>query len=304
MGLDIAHSHTLSNLQRAILTTSALMGPESINNLIVGVQLNEISKLNYSDLLKATVKNRTVCVPGGLFSKESHHDAFETILKASPYSKDQIRKEIEFLEHMELLERVKYSPATSLIDPAIGAIADFYMSPIYYFIRPIFLTKEGLRLAQAIADGRVPLVRPPRAEKTTIFFAGAFGHHDIDMLCDQEIEPACKQLGYPMYRVDAREPFQTIISLVLSGIQNSACVVADLTYARPSVYFEIGYAHGLGIALVLTCEDGYLQSADDILKVHFDLAQFRISLWKIDKSGKFSWPKRMNPAERLKVVLE
>jgi hypothetical protein len=290
MGIDIAHSYILSDIQKAILTTSELMGPQRIADLIVGVRLNEISKLNYADLLITMVKNRTVRVPGGLFAKNSYQDALESALESSPSSEEKIREDIEFLERLDLLERSKsshYSPHLSWFGRA-----------------PVCLTKEGRRLAQAITDGRVPLVRPPKVAQVTIFFAGAFGHDDVDALYAQEIDPACVELGYSTYRVDAREPFQTITSSILSGIQNSFCVLADLTYARPSVYFEVGIAHGLGIPLVLTCRRDHLRSADDGLKVHFDLEQYKISFWSIDDSmSEIFWPKLMHPIERLKGIV-
>jgi nucleoside 2-deoxyribosyltransferase len=80
-------------------------------------------------------------------------------------------------------------------------------------------------------------------------------------------------------------------------------VLADLTHARPSVYFEVGYAQGLGVPLLLTCRKDHYRAAHDNARVHFDLEQYKISFWSRNSKGQFIWAKGMEPTKRLKSLV-
>ena len=165
------------------------------------------------------------------------------------------------------------------------------------------LTEEGKRVAKSIKERRRVILRPRPSLRTSIFVACAFGHDEIDRLYDEELEPACRALGYKPVRVDKTEPQQTITESILEGITESACVLADLTYARPSVYFEVGFAHGLGIPLLLTCRRDHYHGKKDDIRVHFDLEQYKISFWSRTQRGRFRWSKGMKPVERLATIV-
>ena len=269
MESNVEYTYRLNKLQKMILAVSALVGPQWTSKLVKAVQLADVSKLDYSELLKLFLPTYSYGLPGG-----------------SEYTENKVKAEILFLEKIDLLSR----------GPVPGDGGKVSLE------RKMTLTEEGKRLAQAIASGRTPLVRPPKIEQNVVFFAGAFGRTDIDSLYTREIVPACQELGYLPFRVDNYEPSQTITNSILSGIQNSACVLADLSYARPSVYFEVGFAHGLGIPLVLTCKEDHLKGAKDELKIHFDLVQYKTSFWTLGEKGGFTW-KDKRPIERLRVYL-
>ena len=165
------------------------------------------------------------------------------------------------------------------------------------------LTDEGKRMAQAINQNRNVILRPKAMNQTTVFVACAFGHPDVDELYRLHLAPACGNLGYKPIRVDMTEPHQTITEKIMEGITDAACVIADLTYARPSVYFEVGYAVGLGIPLVTTCRYDHFRGTKDDQRIHFDLEQYKISFWKPNADGKFEWPKDMEPDKRLSRIL-
>jgi hypothetical protein len=99
------------------------------------------------------------------------------------------------------------------------------------------------------------------------------------------------------------EPKHSITEAILEGIAECACVIADLTFARPSVYFEVGLAHGLGIPLLLTCRLDHHKGNESDKKVHFDLEQYKISFWTKTADGEFRWPKNMTPKSRLRALL-
>ena len=110
-------------------------------------------------------------------------------------------------------------------------------------------------------------------------------------------------LDYEPVRVDLSEPEQTITELMMKAITEAAAVLADLTHARPSVYFEVGYAHGLGVPLVLTCRQDHERGDRDDARVHFDLEQYKISYWSRTSKNRFRWEKGMKPATRLASII-
>jgi hypothetical protein len=167
----------------------------------------------------------------------------------------------------------------------------------------VYLTDEGERIAQSIYDGRNLILRPRKERQKTVFVASAFGYDEIDKLYKNEFVPACHELGYKSVRMDLIEPEQTITESIMQSIIESACVFVDLTHARPSVYFEAGFAHGLGIPLIITCRSDHFKGKEDNARVHFDLEQFRISFWTLSKDDKFSWQKGMSPVERLTAIV-
>jgi hypothetical protein len=172
--------------------------------------------------------------------------------------------------------------------------------PVNFYV----LTDEGKRIAQAISENRQTLFRPKIAHQNTVFIACAFGRPDIDDLCGRHLLPASARLGYKPIRIDKSEPDRTITELMIREITQAAAVLADLTYARQSVYFEVGYAQGLGIPLILSCRKDHMNSKRDEQRVHFDLQQYKISYWTTGDDGNFVWENElMEPEKRLAALL-
>lgn len=86
------------------------------------------------------------------------------------------------------------------------------------------------------------------------------------------IKSACDELHLNAVRIDdAHAGSGFIIRDVIEMIEAAEFLVCDLTDERPNVYYELGYAHGVG------------NEADDILlvarigtKLHFDIAPLRV----------------------------
>ena len=87
------------------------------------------------------------------------------------------------------------------------------------------------------------------------------------------IELGIKDAGYGATRVDLEQHNDYIMDKVLGDIRKAPFVVADSTGHRNGVYFEAGFARGLGVPVIHTCRE------DHFHKAHFDTAQLNHILW-------------------------
>lgn len=88
------------------------------------------------------------------------------------------------------------------------------------------------------------------------------------------IRPALKRSGFEGYRVDMQPHNDRIDVKIMSEIQKSRFLVADVTGQRPGVYFEAGYAIGLGIPVIWCVNNA------DLKNVHFDTRQYFHITWE------------------------
>jgi hypothetical protein len=88
-------------------------------------------------------------------------------------------------------------------------------------------------------------------------FVAMWFHKDLDRVFDDAIMKALDATGYAPYRVDREHHNNKIDDEILAQLRRSRLVVADATGGRPSVYFEAGFAEGLGVKLIWCCNDSY-----------------------------------------------
>ena len=104
------------------------------------------------------------------------------------------------------------------------------------------------------------------------------------------IKPAIELAGYRSVRIDGVEHNNKIDDEILANIRNSRFVVADFTGERGGVYFEAGFAMGLGLPVIWTVRE------DSLPEIHFDNRQYNFILWKPDDLPDF--------AKRLQLRIE
>lgn len=66
--------------------------------------------------------------------------------------------------------------------------------------------------------------------------------------------PALDKIGYKPVRIDQIHHNQKICDRIIAEIRKSGLLVADFTGNRGGVYFEAGFAMGLGIPVIWTCQ--------------------------------------------------
>lgn len=112
------------------------------------------------------------------------------------------------------------------------------------------------------------------------FVAMAFTD-ELKPVYDNAIRPALQACGYyGALRVDdpeherAKDHEPRIDDRIMAGIRRARFLVVDVTGARPAVYFEAGFAMGLGIPIIWTCRKG------DEKDMTFDTRQFEHIVWQ------------------------
>jgi len=85
------------------------------------------------------------------------------------------------------------------------------------------------------------------------------------------IKDECRELDLVARRVDDNLGSGIIISEITSLIESAEFIVCDLSGERPNVYYELGYAHGVGNE-----PEDVLLLAKDGTNVHFDVSPFRV----------------------------
>jgi nucleoside 2-deoxyribosyltransferase len=77
----------------------------------------------------------------------------------------------------------------------------------------------------------------------------------IEFLEKNETEPRFKAL-----RIDNKEHTNDINDEIIGEIRRSRFMVCDLTSYRGGVYFEAGFAYGLGLEVIYTCREDWIRS--------------------------------------------
>jgi nucleoside 2-deoxyribosyltransferase len=112
----------------------------------------------------------------------------------------------------------------------------------------------------------------PRAVSDQAFVAMSFASEMLPAWQDG-IAKAVGRAGYRAFRTDTHPSIERIDVQIMAEIRRSCFVVADVTLQRPGVYFEAGYALGLGIPVYWCVRE------DEKEKVHFDTRQYNHIVW-------------------------
>lgn len=110
-----------------------------------------------------------------------------------------------------------------------------------------------------------------------IAFVAMWFNNDTQSLFDNAIYPGIRKAGYEPLRIDQKDFINRIDDEIIASIRQSRFVVADYTEQRGGVYFESGFALGLGLPVIYLCKENQLD------KLHFDVEHYPFLLWKPDE---------------------
>ena len=122
-------------------------------------------------------------------------------------------------------------------------------------------------------------------ESSTQAFVAMWFDPSMEGAYSDGIDPAVRETGYTPLRIDRKEHANKIDDEIIAEIKRSKFLIADFTcgtftndnhvtaVARGGVYYEAGFAQGLGIPVIWCCRN------DCINHVHFDTRQFAHIIW-------------------------
>lgn len=104
---------------------------------------------------------------------------------------------------------------------------------------------------------------------------------------DKYVVTAIENAGYNAKLMRTHKHTNIIDDEMLSLIRKSKFIIADLTFNSKGAYYEAGFAHGFGLPVIFTCEDGYFKNRGKIKanSIHFDVNHYPINRW-VDDNGK------------------
>ena len=88
------------------------------------------------------------------------------------------------------------------------------------------------------------------------------------------IRDECAKLGLRALRADDSTGSGFIIKEIVEYIETAEFIVCDLTHERPNVYYELGYAHGVGNQPL-----NMLLVAREETNLHFDIMPLRVRFY-------------------------
>ena len=113
---------------------------------------------------------------------------------------------------------------------------------------------------------------------TTQAFVAMWFDNSMDDAFERGIKPAIEVAGYKPLRIDQKPDANKLDDEIIAEIRRSRFLVADFTHgaegARGGVYFEAGFAEGLGIPVIYTCRKNMMD------KLHFDTRQYAHIVWE------------------------
>ena len=121
-------------------------------------------------------------------------------------------------------------------------------------------------LTRGQADSRNPVF-------VAMWFGGEDHKEEMTLLFDTQIKLAINKAGYNALRADTDEHNEPIMDRVHDYIRQAPFVVAELTKNNRGVYYEAGFARGLGTEVI------YCSSKETLEHLHFDVTAINIVIW-------------------------
>jgi hypothetical protein len=153
-------------------------------------------------------------------------------------------------------------------------------------------SRDWMRLAARVVSLAEDLATPNKSLVIMSYTKAEPIATELDNTFDS-FKVACEKYKYKCERVDeTNTKDQSIVAEILRKIRDSAFVIADLTELKQNVFFELGYARGLGKKVIATAKDG--------TELPFDVKDIPVTFWNpINPKGL-----REKLIERIRLIAE
>ncbi|MCY3690904.1 MAG: hypothetical protein OXI54_05395 [Chloroflexota bacterium] len=138
-------------------------------------------------------------------------------------------------------------------------------------------TGGSMSLCTVTVDGYSHIAELTTNLNASQAFIAMWFDETMEVALEQAICPAVEDAGFNPMRIDRKEHINKIEDEIIAEIRRSRFLIADFTHgedgARGGVYYEAGFAHGLGIPVIFTCR------ADAVDTLHFDTNHYNHIVW-------------------------
>jgi len=157
-----------------------------------------------------------------------------------------------------------------------GAEAEFYVRALQkQDLISLEDTKDGIHQFSITIDGLNRIVKLSESKNSRFCFVAMSFAEEMEEVYSDAIASAIRESGFEPIRIkDESIPSDvTINDAILAAIKRSKFTIADFTSNRNGVYFEAGYALGLGQKVIYTCRNS------DFDVIHFDTNHYQYIVW-------------------------
>ncbi len=229
----------------------------------------------------------------------NYTERFNLLIKTIRWKYPEFGQNIAWQSTFEYLAAIGFNKFTVEENPyglhVPNAMLEAYIIDIY---RRGYIYHSGSTLEESIdiylaLDGHqyIENLGHQLSDSDQIFVAMWF-NDTTRQLYEAAIKPAIEQAGYKVMRIDDKSHNEKICDEIIAEIRKSKAIIADMTcgLAKPEswsaedivgaprggVFYEAGFAHGLGIPVIWTVN----QEIADIENVsHFDVRQYNQIRW-------------------------
>ncbi len=122
---------------------------------------------------------------------------------------------------------------------------------------------------------RYGALKKTTSESRTAFIAMKFGQAELNRVVEQCFRPAVRRTGFELRVLTDEQPAGIIDDQMRAAIIAARFVIADLTHGSQGAYWEAGFAEGLNLPVIYTCEKIQWEKA----KTHFDTNHLVTIVW-------------------------
>jgi nucleoside 2-deoxyribosyltransferase len=128
-------------------------------------------------------------------------------------------------------------------------------------------------------------LKKTHTESRKAFMAMKFRDEVLHRVVEDCFKPAVARAGFELRLLSDEQPAGLIDNQLRAAILSARFLIADLTYGNQGAYWEAGFAEGLNLPVIYTCEDTHWKE----YKTHFDTNHMKTIIWDasdLERAGK------------------
>ena len=226
-----------------------------------GAHLDIINVNNFTNLINNDTIPKTIIEKSDKLLlhilRKSKHMFDEIKVSSNQPAIAYARTEAEFTSNFEALKQfgyINYSKVTVFTEDDEDEIA-----------MRCSLTIQGIKRAQLIEKD---------ASAVKQCYVGMWCEDGRMHIYDNYISTALMESGYSPVIIPEKEPSNDSFDEIILEIRKSKFVIIDLSGHRPNVYYEGGFAYGLGKEIIYICKE------DSLDEKHFYISHNNILFWQ------------------------